>query len=253
MDSQPTPTSKLVLTDGPASPPSLPDSDAELGFRFDELLALNPQIQVSDELMAEHLAHTIAATPANLLCHTRRIYFFFDRLDGDGLYSALVDLFLALGDKGAALRRRLLNGSRERLDPEQFRALWRWQHKDSPVAEKDRPAASQSVLSQGITGIRKLVQVFYTETESQRDPLLEAREHIEYFQIDEARELLENAIFMQPEREELHAELIHLYQATRDIDGLRTMREKLSQTMPKLPECWLNLGEPEPPLGGQNP
>jgi len=252
MDSQLAPTSKLVLTDSAATAPSIPDTDVELGFRFDQLLALHPDLQVSGLLVDEHLAHAVAADPANLLCHTQRVFFFYGNQDSDGLYSALVDLFIALGDKGPALRRRLLNGSRERLSPRHFRVLSRWLEQGAPSEANEPSLASQSVLSLGITGVRTLVQVFHTERESERDPLLEAREYIEYFQIEEAKSLLEAAIFEQPEREELHTELIHLYQATRDLASLQAMREKLSQTMTTLPECWLELDEPMPPRRGHH-
>ena len=252
MDSQPTPTSKLVLTDSPASAQIIPDTEVELGFRFDQLLALHPDLPVSDQLMEEHLAHGIAAYPGNLLCHTQRIFFFYGNLDSDGLYSALIDLFIALGSKGALLRKRLLNGARERLSPRHFAILSHWLEHGAPAEENELALASQSVLNPGVTGTRRLVQVFHTDQDSERDPLLEAREHIEYFQIEEARSLLETAIFEQPEREELHTELIHLYQATRDFARLQAMREKLSQTMIRLPECWLNLGEPETTRRGRD-
>lgn len=254
MDSQPTSTTKLVLSDTPSSaPPDILDAEVELGFHFDELLSLNPSIRVSNVLMAEHLAHAIAAMPNNLLCHTQRIFFFFGNEDRDGLYSALLDLFIALDGKGKALRRRLLAGSRERLAQEHYSILSDWLEQGSPPEEKEILPAQQSILSKGITGVRKLVQVFYSEQESDRDPLLEAREHIEYFQIEEARELLETAIIAQPEREELHLELINLYLATRDNASLQTMREKLTQIMPQLPECWLTLGGTQLPDGDDNP
>ena len=241
MDSYAAPTSKLVLTAGPASEQRIPDSDAELSFRFDQLLALHPDIPVNELLMEEHLAHAIAAAPGNLLCHTQRIYLFYAAVDGDGLYSALVDLFIALGNKGAPLRRRLLQGSRERLSARQFRVLSRWLERGAPAEEKDLALAGHSVLQPGVTGVRKLVQVYHTESGSQRDPLLEARECIDYFQLDEARSLLEAAILEDTEREELHEELIRLYEATRDFASLEAMREKLSLTMTRLPECWPRL------------
>jgi hypothetical protein len=242
-----------VLTTAPSDPPDIIDAEVELGFRFDQLLALSPNVQVNNTLMAEHLAHAIAAAPTNLLCHTQRIFFFFGNGDHDGLYSALLDMFIAMDGKGKALRKRLLMGSRERLMPEHYNFLYRWLEQGQLREDKDILPAGQSILNKGITGVRKLVQVFYAESKAQRDPLLEAREYIEYFQIDEARELLENAIIAQPEREELHLELIHLYQATRDVAGMQTMRENLSQIMPLLPECWLKLGDSLSPQGGKNP
>lgn len=250
MDSQQTPILKLVLADGPVDRndalDDVLDEEVELGFHFDQLLALNPDIQVSQSLMAEHLAHAIAANPTNLLCHTQRVFFHYKNWDSDGLYSALLDLFIAVDDKAAKLRTRLLKGSQGHLAPEHFAILSRWLAHGPFVEEKDLLPAEQSILSRGITGTTKLVQVARDESETQRNPLQEAREHIEYFQIEEAREILEAAIMEQPEWEELHIELVHLYQATRDAAGLQAMREKLSQIMPELPHCWR-------PLGGENP
>ena len=252
MDSQPTPTSKLVLTDGPVDAPDLSDDEVELGFRFGESTALNPHIQVDRDRFAEHLAHAIAASPSDLFRHTQRIFFLYGNHDSEGLYSALLDLFIALGEKGTNLRRRLLKGSQDRLMPEHYRVLARWLEQRLPCPEKDLPLPSQSILSQGITGVRELVKIFTPEKGQDRDPLLEAREHIEYFQIDEAMDLLEAAVLEDPERKALHIELTSLYQAIRNPARLQAMREKLSRIMTELPDCWLTSSEPEPPRGGKN-
>ncbi len=249
MDFQPPATAKLVLSDDPAEPLAIQDAEVDLAFLSEEFSSLNPCVRVSAGMIADHLAHAVAATPADLLRHTQRIFFYYNRQDSDGLYSALYDLFVTLNNKGSRLRRRLLEGSRDRLLREQFAALSGWLNHGEPPSREDLPLPGQSILNRGITGVKELVEVTHFEKSTQRDALLEARERIEYFQIDEARELLEAAILEQPEREELHTELIHLYQATRDINGLRAMREKLSQLLPELPECWLTLGER--PNGGE--
>ena len=252
MDSQQTPTYKLVLADGPVDSPDIADDEVELGFRFGESTALNPHIHVDNIRFAEYLAHAIAASPSDLLRHTQRIFFFYEKHDSEGLYSALLDLFIALGNMGVGLRKRLLKGSQDRLMPDHYGVLAQWLDQASPCPEKDIPLPSQSVLNMGITGVRELVKVFNAGTGEERDPLLEAREHIEYFQIEEARDLLESAVLEHPERKALHIELTNLYQATRDHAHLRAMREKLSQIMTELPECWLTLSEPEPRRGGKN-
>jgi hypothetical protein len=71
-----------------------------------------------------------------------------------------------------------------------------------------------------------------------RDPLLEAREHIEYSQLAEARTVLEEALPRQPSRIELHAELLLLYRATGDLDNFLRTREKLQQVVDSLPAIW---------------
>jgi len=254
MDSHPTPIFTLVLTDGPVNSPDLSDDEVELGFRLGQSTALNPQLHVESARFAEYLAHAIAATPTDLLRHTQRIFFFYEHHDSEGLYSALLDLFIALGALGKELRRRLLKGSQDRLMPEHYSVLARCLEQDLPCPDKDLPMPNQSVLHQGIVGVRELVQVSDSEDKAlERDPLLEAREHIEYFQIEEAMDLLEAAVFEHPERKALHLELTQLYQATRDPTRFRAMREKLSQIMTELPDCWLVISEPESSRRGDNP
>ncbi len=181
----------------------------------------------------------------------QRIYFFYQKQDSEGLYSALLDLFITLGNGGTSLRKRLLKGAQDRLMPEHYSVLARWLEKRTPCPDKELPPANQSLLSLGITGLRELVKVIDPDKKNeQRDPLLEAREYIEYFQIEEALDLLESAILENPERKILHSELINLYQGIRDHARLQAMREKLSQIMTELPDCWLTLNEPETPSGG---
>jgi len=253
MDSLPTPTFQLVLSDGPVHYPDIPDDEVEIGFHLGTSMELNPHLGIGSARLAEYLAHAIAASPSDLIRHTQRIFFFYENHDSEGLYSALLDLFIALGDAGAALRGRLLKGSKDRLMPEHYRALARWLGRKTPLQEKDLPLPTQSILHRGISGTCELVKVFSKERERGRDPLMEAREYIEYFQIEEALELLEAAVLAHPERLALHTELTQLYLATRDLARFRAMREKLSQIMTELPDCWLTLSEPEPPRGEENP
>ncbi len=243
MDSKPTATSKLVISsDAHDVSSDITEDEADISFRLNNLLELKANVPVDAGLMAEHFAHAVAASPSDLLRHTQRIFFLYQQFDSDGLYSALYDLFVALQDKGIRLRKRLLQGSRDRLQQEQYAVLSLWLAQGEPRKKEGFPLPNQSVLSRGITGVRDIIKVSYDKAGPQRDPLLEAREFIDYFQIDEARNLLEKAIFEQPERVELHLELIQLYQATRDNNGLQSMREKLIQYLPELPECWLTVG-----------
>ncbi|MDO9238737.1 MAG: hypothetical protein Q7U30_01885, partial [Methylicorpusculum sp.] len=73
------------------------------------------------------------------------------------------------------------------------------------------------------------------------DPLLLARDCIEYSQLDEAQKLLETAIVEYPGRLELHQELTALYRSTRNLDRFNEMNSKLIASDITLPECWQQL------------
>jgi hypothetical protein len=234
----------LVISDGGDIPAAIAAPDEiELAFMQDDAPALNSASLAPDIVVAEHLAHAVAAAPGNLLRHTQRVFFHYRADDADGLYSALFDLFTALREKGRRLRRRLLFGAQPKLLPEQFEALNLWLSQAAPPDEKLMPKASAAVLSSGVEGACALVEVIEGAKLAQRDPLLEAREYIEYSQIEEARELLESAVLDAPDREDLQAELLHLYLATRDFEHFRAMREKLTELITSLPDYWQTLGE----------
>ncbi|HYE37695.1 hypothetical protein [Methylocaldum sp.] len=211
---------------------------AEPAFLIEGSPALNPPCPGMKNEVADYLAHSVAAAPDNLLRHTQRIFHHYGQNDHDGLYAALLDLFIASEDKGYALRRRLLTGARNRLRKDCYARLDRWLGSGRAPDWADLPQAPQSVLAPGITGSLSLVQVSNGTPGEERDPLLEAREHIEYSQLDQARAVLEDALPRQPGRADLHAELLLLYRATGDLDNFLRAREKLEQVVDTLPAIW---------------
>jgi hypothetical protein len=248
MDHQSLITRKLVLADGSPSDTVEAPEEMELAFAIGDELELPSSILALEEPLAEHLSHDVALAPRNLLRHTQRIIFHYRIADADGLYSAFYDLFTVLHGKGRRLRARLLKGASSRLAPEHFEALSSWLSNETPPAGKNLPEPPRSVLSQGVDGVCELVRAIETAGRPRRDPLVEAREHIEYSQIEEARDLLESAVLEDPDRAELQTELLHLYLATRDHEHFRTMREKLTEIVTTLPDEWQTLGEK--PSGG---
>jgi len=61
-----------------------------------------------DDAARDYLARRIASRPGDLLSHTRRIMLSHRRLDAAEAYAALVDLFIATGRRGKALKERLV-------------------------------------------------------------------------------------------------------------------------------------------------
>ena len=71
-----------------------------------------------DEAFAEYLAHRIARFPGDLPSHTQRVLLHLRRRDASALYAALLDLFIALGEKDRPYRAHLLQRAAPLLAPE---------------------------------------------------------------------------------------------------------------------------------------
>lgn len=219
--------------DTDASPP--PDSLETAFYSFENFSIPGKDSDLMQSLAA-HLAHAVGRHPHDLKSHVARVYLHHRHKDEEGLYSALLDLFIALEGKGLPLRTRLLNGSRSQLSAPHYAALK--QYLVTPIAETNLPRGRTAVLPKGLTGFTRVVDEIVTVRETIRDPLIEAREFIEYFQLDDARLVLEDALLTSPEREDLQAELLELYRATDDHQQWQIMRNKLAHLLGTLPRDW---------------
>ncbi|MBS1212468.1 MAG: hypothetical protein H6R26_1084 [Proteobacteria bacterium] len=204
----------------------------------------NLNVDTLDDSCGEVLAQMVAASPMALEWHVRRIRHAYRRRQGSELYAALLDLLIALDGRGRELKKRMLAGAREVLSAEKFAALARIVNEGRLPPERDLPRAAGSRLSQGIEGVLELVEVATSPDHAPRDSLQEARECIEYSQLEQAKVLLETALIESPEREDLHLELLSLYRATRDEQGFVRMRQQMLQLRHRLPEAWLDQDAP---------
>jgi hypothetical protein len=198
-------------------------------------LRLAPE-RIGDDGM-EYITYRIVRSPKDLRNHVRRIVLQHDIGDSEALYAALLDLFIVLGNKGRALRKRVLDGARSRLGIQQYRALSACLDSDS-VRCNGLPAPPDSMLAAGVIGMQKLVEAVDGENESTRDPLIEARDHIEYCQLEQAQAVLEQAIMDQPQRLELHEELLEIYRSTRDEASLLAFWRRLNDVHGSAPDLW---------------
>jgi hypothetical protein len=200
-------------------------------------------------LLGAHLCHCVARDPSDLRSHVRRILLHLEDSQAIDLYAALVDLFIALGHRGFELRRRMLNMSRSLLKPHQHDVL-----SEALVTGLDPisvPTVPGSVLSRGIVGSLDMVKPIAEKTSEPRDPLIEAREFLEYSQIEEAREVLERAVMSEPQRSDLHIELLEIYRSTRDKTNFDKMHAKLDGTTNPAHEAWQTLAALFRSLNGQ--
>ncbi|MEN8260812.1 MAG: hypothetical protein ABFS02_09545 [Pseudomonadota bacterium] len=219
------------------SPPPKLDGDGEQEFQLSGTKDLSLDGCIDPVAALDYLAHCVARCPLDLASHVRRIFLCARMNLQEGLYGALLDLFIVLTGRGLSLRRRLLYGSKPQLKQEHFAALERSLGVDAG-ASGELPLTSRSMLYGGNTGSTRLVVATELTGKDEDDPLIIARDHIEFSQLDEARSVLEQAIMLHPLRKELQLELVDLYQSMRDKENFRRMLENIDLSRSPVPEAW---------------
>ncbi|TQV62231.1 MAG: tetratricopeptide repeat protein [Halothiobacillaceae bacterium] len=187
----------------------------------------------------DYLGHRILLRPHELRSHVQRILLLVRKEDGASLYGALVDLLIALQDKGVALKLRMLEHARTLLT--QTSLVFLRQHLESGLMACDPTLARvrSSLLRKGYCGDQRLVhRIGAATTAEQRSPLDEAHELLAYGQLDQALETLENALLMEPDQAEIVAELLDLYGRMGELERMESMREQMMINFGRVPESW---------------
>jgi hypothetical protein len=249
MDLGPSLMKVIEVMDGAAAAGDQPRSGGrDPAFVIPESAKLPLRRLTGDSDLGAFLAHQVARTPNDLQPHVQRIYLHVTQTNAVEGYGALVDLFIVLGPRGGPLRRRVLKTARPLLEPRQYEALV---HKlEGGLHAADAiPSAPASMLSKGIRGAHQLVERVTTRAAGMQDPLDEARSCLEYGQVEQARELLEDALLSEPWRLDLHGDLLEIYRAMRDGERLAAMWTLLDAAQNPAAEAWAEtaqrLGVPE--------
>jgi hypothetical protein len=198
----------------------------------------NTGVLQCDEAL-EKLVFLIAKKPKCIINHVQRIYYCFQNNLNEQLYAALVDLLIILNQQGQAISWRMILGTKSRLTPEQFKELKSYlkgEYTDTSLLSGNQ----YSIFSKGLVGAHKMIQQIEKE-EREDDPLIIALDHIQYSQLDEAKQVLEDAILVQPERLDLHQELFDLYKVTGDSNRFHQMVAKLTRLGVSMSDDWNQL------------
>jgi len=195
-----------------------------------------------DTGLLDTLVFRVAKTPKCLLTHVQRIYYCYQAKLDEQLYAALVDFLIVLNRRGAAISRRMVIGARSALSTKQLKTLQRYlQH--TKIDSQLLPGNRYSLFSKGLIGTPHIVRLTEDKHQLDVDPLILARDFIEYSQLSEAQAVLETAILKQPDRLELHEELLILYQSIRDADSFNRMYSKLTDSGLQMPDEWQSMSE----------
>ncbi|OGT90835.1 MAG: hypothetical protein A2514_04470 [Gammaproteobacteria bacterium RIFOXYD12_FULL_61_37] len=187
------------------------------------------------------LSYQLARHPENLRQHAQRIFLLISSRETGPLFGALVDLFIALGDKGEDLRKRLLGLARPLLTNEDYEFLARHQ-RQGLEARHAKTDLKGSVLSEGFCGSNILVSRERSQA-GFADPLQEALSLLEFGQLDEARLVLEKEYLSNPSRKEVEDELADVYRHTRDRSDYDVLTKELLRRGAALSGGWRMLGE----------
>ena len=193
-------------------------------------------------MITDKLAHKITRFPNDLRSHIQRIFIFIEHKKNESVYSSLIDLFLVLGDKGAALRKRMLSSAQFLLSETQFSVLSQSFSSDS-FPQSSLVDISQSVLSSGNnSGMPFILKV--DESEDDINTIIdEARSYLEYGQLGEAINALQEAVITYPNKLELQYDLLEIFQKTHDKAGFIDCYEQLIDKGLYLPPLWQQLAK----------
>jgi hypothetical protein len=222
---------------------------AELaGYEIAFLLAKTPQ-QLNLQWLSTHpdilnfLVAGISKQPRNLVTHVQRICLCYQRNLSDHLYGAMVDLFAVLDGHADDFCGRLLDKVLHKLNASHAYLLNQYLH-DKDIVTLYMVQNSFVVLGKGLLGTSQFMTKL-TEQDTHdaiiHDPLVLARDYIEYSQFEEAKAVLEYAISQTPTHKELHLDLLELYKSLQDIQGFLAISDLLAQQGNPFPELWSEL------------
>ncbi len=196
---------------------------------------------LTDKNSQEHLYHQITcevlSKPKQLTSHVKRIFLTRNNKDSDRLYAALVDLLWVLNGGGKELSKRMISIGRPFLTEQQMNLLVEYlSHEDHSLLTGNK----FSVHTDGVIGTRCLLSK-ETNNTTEHDPLKLANDYIEFSQLDEAIDVLEKGILLEPERQELQNQLLELYKVTRNDKAFSRMYDALIEKQFDLSAEWQEL------------
>lgn len=188
-------------------------ASVEAAFRIPGFRGLHVSADNWENKASSFLAHVVARNPGDLHAHVQRINLAVRHKQVSVLYGALLDLFIALGEQGYALRKRMFDHTANLLEekPKQFLSASLKTHIKATDAFPDQGV---SVLAKGFSGVHELVEEINQAAVGNHDALAEASEYIEFSQLNEAQQVLEKAMLEDSSSEEQQQLLLEIYKKT---------------------------------------
>lgn len=182
---------------------------------------------VPNQRLVDYLAHCVSKHPQDLRAHVQRIMLCLRLQLPELLYGAVLDLFIALGDKGYPIRQRLLEQSASCLT-EHHQAFLHARLLSGIGGRDVVPPSRFSRLTEGVTGRLDFIGLTSEPPLSlSAGVMAQARDLLDSGMITDARELLESALLESPADLQISQELLIIYRHTRDAVSLAAMMRRL--------------------------
>lgn len=183
-----------------------------------------------------HLAARVARDGLDLEAHVRRVQLASRAPLTELAFGALLDLFLALGPRGRALRERLLDQAQGWLEADELHFLRA--HLEPGLSRGQAlPDAPGSLLHDAVAGAARMV-AHERLAAAEQSALEQAVSLLEHGDLDGARSLLEQALLDDPSDAGVSAELLGIYRHARDETARAAMAARLRERHATLPAGW---------------
>lgn len=204
-------------------------------FSLDNLKTL----QLSDELKTSpsrrHLAHHVSRYPLDLRAQVQRVLI---NQHHDNLAGVLQDLFIALKDNGLKLRSLVFDEVKGQLPESEQAYFQEWLANGFELGYDDRFIAG-SVLATGLSQkAQPLLTMADRKASSYTSYYQEAIDCIEYGQLEEAQELLEQELLNPEGDPRAEDELLRVYSYSKDFDSQERLRQILQEQGRQLSPAW---------------
>lgn len=183
-----------------------------------------------------HLTSSVARDPLDVEAHARRVALAVRERSASHAFTALIDLFLALGPRGRGLRALMLQTAQDCLAPEDVQFFE--QAMDSGLKRGAAlPMGTQSILDPGLMGAEEMVA--HTRLAAAVQSVAEqAAERVNHGDLEGARQMLEEALMQNPDDTAASQELLAIYRYSRDDQAENLMRERLKTRFGRTPAPW---------------
>ncbi len=215
------------------------DSDPAFGLTGSR--SLRPASRFNTPGGRRYFVSRVARDHWDLRAHVQRIHLALGAGDSEeAIFGALVDLFLALGDKGHELRESVLKLARPALHEDDYYFLA--QRLVNGLQRADAmPITTGSVLDRALIGNSHLVERQRSETPRDMNAVDIAAMHLESGDIKGACSVLETALLGDSSNVAVEAELLEIYRRSRDEAGFLAMRQRLEASGASLGAEWDEL------------
>lgn len=183
-----------------------------------------------------YYAFEVKRFPSKLKNHVQRILHHLSRNDPDQLFGAMIDLFIVLGKHGQALKKRLLQNTRNTLQTWQYEQLHQCLQNSRLI--QNFPPCGCSVLSGGAYDFQPLIEIVHPASLKESQSIVITEESDTYQQSVKEQQQLENLVLGGSKDFSLHEAITSLYQSNNDYTAFLDIFSSIEIEEQRLLDLW---------------